>query len=697
MNKILAIMARNMKIILRSKSSAVIIFLGPLFILLAIGLAFNSSGSDRINIGYVIFEKSELSESFIELMKGNENYALSEISSFDYCKDAIGIGKVHICVIFPEEFRIENNLENKVKFLIDNSKVNLFQSIVDSLEKEFNEKALEFSYGMTSELLKKLNNTTGELKNKTQVLILLKELNKNTSQSLLEAEKIIRDIDTGSPSLDLTTLSIDDAVQDIKKTAEDSLEEANQLIDDIGDAVSDLRLAGKINSTEEVIFELILNETDTSLKALRNQLYYDLEASEKDFDEQLDTVKKSVNQMQTRLRYASEKKQQAKDKLIGMSESMVLQAYQITEIEESFSIITANIDETEITNLDSILTPIKHETQSVVSEDSQLNFYFPYLLILIICFVGTLLGSSITIMEKVSRAYFRNFVTPTKDTIFILGTYFTTMFIITLQVIFLLLVYSLYFGKDILTNLPTTILSLFIISSLFTFIGMLIGNLFQSEETSMLTSISAGCVMIFISDLIYPLERMPEQIAYAAQYYNPFYVSSDLLRKVMIHKIMYFQLYEEFLTVIILFIIFIITVIATFKFAKRHFLMRFSGYIARRDVRKMIQQADQEEIFNLLLDIPSDKSFRAGNKKIRSLEELYDFIHGLSKKEFREYINREDNLFAEWFSRVIGHESFALKLYRTHKRLTTLKLLKAEITNLQRYRKKINYIQNSGE
>jgi hypothetical protein len=149
MNKIIAIIIRNIRLILRSKSSALIILLGPLFILFAIGFAFNSAGDERINVGYLALDDNELSRSFISAIESRGSYVVSQLYSYDSCRDLIGIGKMHICIILPEDFRIDNQKKNIVKFIIDSSKVNYFQSVIDSIEKDFNEKALEYSYGMT--------------------------------------------------------------------------------------------------------------------------------------------------------------------------------------------------------------------------------------------------------------------------------------------------------------------------------------------------------------------------------------------------------------------------------------------------------------------------------------------------------------------------------------------------------------------
>ena len=42
--------------------------------------------------------------------------------------------------------------------------------------------------------------------------------------------------------------------------------------------------------------------------------------------------------------------------------------------------------------------------------------------VMIIMFVSILLASTLIISEKISKAHFRNFITPTNDFVFVLGT-----------------------------------------------------------------------------------------------------------------------------------------------------------------------------------------------------------------------------------------------------------------------------------
>jgi NhaP-type Na+/H+ and K+/H+ antiporter len=85
---------------------------------------------------------------------------------------------------------------------------------------------------------------------------------------------------------------------------------------------------------------------------------------------------------------------------------------------------------------------------------------------------------------------------------------------------------------------------------------------------------------------------MPKHIAQIVMDLNPFYLCSDLLRKAMVHKVELYKISAELATLGLICIFLAGFVWVSHKLMKRHVIMRFSGYIARRDVKRMIHHAD---------------------------------------------------------------------------------------------------------
>lgn len=685
MSKIAAITKKNFKLVLRSKTSALIMLIGPILVMFIIGIIFNSGATDRINVGYFSSQKTNLTNHFIDSM--NENYKINEFSTIDECKTAIGSGKVHLCVIFPDDFIIENNKVNEIEFLVDNSKVNFFRNVLDSIENDFNNRALELTSGFTKEILDKLNQTSSEIGNKTLIISNLKNENSQIYNDLKTTESKLKDMDVGFDRDDLDIDDLEDFGRELSRLrnyANNAIDETEDLVDEVEDFFADL----SINGTAEEELKDIINQTQTNINSIKDKI--NETGSNDEFNSLMDDLKDNVEDLEENLELASSSKSVSLNKVRDMKTKTQESLAKISSIEETFNAIVSNIDNTEITNLNSIVKPIEKKVTPVVAEDSQLNFYFPYLTILIIMFVGILLSSTLVNMEKTSKAYFRNFVTPTKDSAFLISTYLTTMIVICMQICFLMLIITFYFKKDIYSNLPLTVLILFSAATIFTLLGMVIGNVFNSHESNTIASIMLSSIMLFVSDLIFPIERMPEYIANIVKLYNPFLLCSELLRKSIIHKIPIYMIQTELVIIVASCVVLLTGVWITHKLMKRHLFLRFAGYIARRDLNKKLKDEDYKKIYDKVKYLPSTEYFTTlKGKSIRNLKELITFIDSIDNKEFKEYANRDKNLFGDWFDNVIKFENLATKLYKTQSKRKTVKILKKAQKDFEKFEKKL--------
>ncbi|MFP4403588.1 MAG: ABC transporter permease [Candidatus Woesearchaeota archaeon] len=676
MIKILAIIIKNFKLIVRSKSSIVILMLAPILLMIIIGLSLNTQTTQRINIGYVFSDdlNNSLSMSFIDELK-KEDFFLQQYDDIYECKKKIIVDEIHLCILFPLDFKIEDNKINEIDFYVDNSKINYFSMVLDSIETKFNEKALELSTGLTKQVLDKLNQTTTTIENKSEIVELLKYENQEILKGLNQAKDNINLINTDFDKSDIDINKIQDfdkIIFDLKRNTEDAIEDTERLIKDIEYFVDDTNLT---LSDKDDILEILDRSTMrvVNLKSNINETTFDVDL---EFLELIEDLEKDVLKIENKLDSSTAFKEKSLLNIDELKEKILLTLNKINFIDETFKLIINNIESTQVKSLDSIVKPIKKNINPISKEDSQLNFYFPYLIVLVIMFIGVLLASTLVNIEKNSKAYFRNFVTPTSDFTFLISKYLTTIFIISIQVLVLLLIYIFYFEKDIFNNLSLIILILFLAATVFSLIGILIGNIFNSNETSMLASVFVCSLMLFISDLIFPLERIPKYIADFAQLINPFYIFSELLRKSMVHNLeiynMGYELTIIFLSILLLFILSLLFHLLS----KKHFILRVSGYIARRDVKRKILLDEKSELKNKLNNLNEKNYFvTLDNFKIKNIDELIAFIEKLDKIEFKKYVNNDQNLFADWFIKIIKFDLVGLKLYKTKKKYKVLKIL----------------------
>ena len=162
MQTLAKIIVKNFKLLIRSKSSALIIILGPLLVIFLVGIAFDNLNQYSLSIGTYSERYTELTESFITKLQDN-NFRVQKIETETECIEMIKQGKINTCITFPPGLNIESDKVNEITFHVDNSKINLVWTVLETISNKLSERSSELSIDLTSELLKKVELTKDEL------------------------------------------------------------------------------------------------------------------------------------------------------------------------------------------------------------------------------------------------------------------------------------------------------------------------------------------------------------------------------------------------------------------------------------------------------------------------------------------------------------------------------------------------------
>lgn len=470
MSKLLEIIKKNLKLLIRSKSSALIVLLGPLALMLLIGLAFNTSSLFDIKVGTYSEGYSELSNSIIEKLQ-DDQFKVIKIESEGKCIQMIKSGDIHVCTVFPKDLSLKTN--DKIVFHVDKSRINFVYIILDRISSKIATKSTELSTALTNRLLTSLNNANSKLTEKTSSLT---SISVSLSDSKSQLTEVINDLN----SLNLNrTSNFSEVDSEIK-----SLEQ-------------------KDNSTSKY----------SDLRDL-------VDIIESDYNDLLTSVSSFKNSNQDGL-------ESVKTKLNGNIQNA-------KELEKTVKEINEDINSIEIRDVSRIVSPVTTEIKPVAAESTNLNYTFPTLVVLILLFAGLLLASTTIVEEKSSKAYFRNFITPTPDVIFIIGNYISSVFIVLIQ---LFIIFIVMFGITKTNVSDVTLVNSFIVlillASVFILLGMLIGYLFKSGETANIASVSLGAILLFFSNTILPIETLPSSIRQIVQF-NPYIVGESALKKILL-------------------------------------------------------------------------------------------------------------------------------------------------------------------
>ena len=469
MNKLLTIIKKNFKILIRSKSSALIIIFGPLLLILLVGTAFNTASLYDIKVGAYSETYSELSESIITKLQ-DEQYKVIKTESQDNCINGVKSGIYHLCVIFPPNLEIKEGAENLVEIYVDQSRMNLVYAIKSSITSKVSSRSKEISTGLTGIIVSQLEESAKSLEEKKATL----------------------------SSLRASTGNIGSKINSLVSTSKDITESINTTYDELAQLE-------ELNLKQQNVSGSYYKGMKILIEALKVEMRL--------FNSSTSTISQNSENLLTDIASYTDN---------------------IRDIETTTSKIIQDVNAIQVKDVESIVSPIKTETKTVTAERTHINYLFPTLIMIVIMFVSLLLSSITVIREKLSPAYFRNFISPTSSFLFIFGTYLTNILIIVLQVAIVLGV-MLFIQPEMSTTLLNLGAAVLIITSVFILLGMIVGYLFSSEETATVGAISLGTILLFFSNTIIPLETLPIWIKQIVDY-NLFVVSDNILRALILFK-----------------------------------------------------------------------------------------------------------------------------------------------------------------
>ncbi len=508
-NILIGLLKKNFKLLVRSKSSALIVLLGPLLIIGLVGAAFNTTNFYNINIGTYSGYYNEMSLDILDGLE-DKNFNVLKVNTKEDCISKIKKSELHVCAVLPDDMQIGG----EVKFFVDKTRMNLVWVIIDSLSSKISTKTTELSEQLTSVVLGTLDETRSKISEKEEAL-------KGAIISNLDVNNEIGNFSSGLKKLDLEYSTKDLGISNIKS--------------ELGSAISS---AGADTGTFKDVYEAI---SDTENKS------YSLAGKFSDARKNVDVMVTGVD---------------------DMKKSVSGSLYTMHQIASTLSSIMGKINAMEHHEAGTIAAPIKTSIEPIISEKTHLSNMFPTLVVLIIMFIGILLSSTLVVREKTSASYFRNFITPTGDGMFMFGDYLTNFVILFLQMIVVFLVSLIFFKEALYSVLFNTSIVLIVVISVFVVLGMFIGQIFNSEETNTLGAISIASIFLFFSSTVLPLETLPASIRSVANL-NPFVIGEGMLKEVMLFNADLLVLLEPFVILLVYIIILGGLVFALRKVSKR--------------------------------------------------------------------------------------------------------------------------------
>ena len=552
--KLFTIIEKNFKIFIRSKISALIILLGPLLLVSLIGMSFSNSRLPGLNVGLYSPSYNEFTNSIIAKIEENK-FNIEKFEAKEACSDSVKKGESSICLVFPENM---DKLNNEVTFIVDYSKLNLVWIVVDIFTTKVSERATELRTSYANDLLNRVIQTKDDLnKGKTDITSIgtKQEAAKTSASSAISLiDEININTDFGED------VSVSDAKSSLS-TVTSKINSAKSKITSSKNAVS----SSGLSDDEKTVITSDLSSASSSLNAALT--YLEGNQSVKSLEYMILSLNSALENAKSQLEQIKQKKTGIKGDLIMIDGSITDSIKAASDLTASVENMAARLQNVQSSDAEQIISPIKTKIEPVTTPETHFNYLFPTLIVLVIMITSILLSSTLVMIEKKSKSVFRNFITPTSDAVFNLGTFVTSFIVIIFQLAVFLLISGLFFETDIISSLGSSVFILLFISAAFILLGMFIGYLFKSEETYVLASITVSALLLFLSSTVMPLESISDSVRIFASY-TPFVISENLLRQVMFFHFNLSSLGLELLTLAIYIMLFYGLMVASQKLTR---------------------------------------------------------------------------------------------------------------------------------
>ena len=598
MLKSFRVMLKNLRLLGRSKGSALVVLFAPLLIVLIIGVSFTGTSETGLPLGVHAPQDNNLTQQYIQTLERGQN-VVNTYDSEQACIQGITDGFVVTCIVFPENFEIDQTRRQEITFYVDESRTNLVYQLIANIGVDIDSASEEVSRELITRLLNVVTTAENLASESSSALVEIRADLTSLGSNLEDMESDLSNLDFDSEDVDISDVgdlenirSDFDTLRERANTAvvegESSLDANDSSTQDLWDALQDLDDSVSTTSSADSDLSSIIESLEDASSSLS-----DITSKLEDADETRTNLLSDFSSLQDDV-----------DSLLDKA----------SEVRSNQDRILSAIDSFEFEDADSIATPITTNIEPVTAENSQVTFIFPYLLMLVVLFVGIMLSSTLVFIEKDSKAFFRNYTTPTKTSFLTFMTYFTSMLIILIQVILIVIAANYLLGIPVYQNWEFSLLILFLSITTFIFIGMLIGHLFNTSEAITMGSITLSSIFLFLSNLVLPIETYGPQVRELLGY-NPYILASEGLRKSMLLEADHVALFNE-LTILsgYIFILFILVII-TQKLSKSNYFKKVNkkGY--------------------------KDNTIIINKKKVDSLEAMHKEVKKLDKEGF-ERLNK---------------------------------------------------------
>ncbi len=544
--KLIYIIQKNLRLVFRNWTTFLLLVLGPLLLILIVGYAFSGGELHNVLIG-VHTPKNASVQSVVDAL-ASEDVAVVYFSNIGKCIVAMNHSAVNICADFSDDFANEHG---SIIFYYDATQYNLISYILEYLKEQIALTSEQVSLEVSEKIFTDINQFISDMqagqnhvqqlqesalllrqdlvamhadvvvaqKQFTPPYVKIKQLQQQLNTTVLDYSEVYGS--STNVTVIVANFIILSSTLDTVNATVASIEEAVVNSFMLYNSVAFTSLYNSISNTQQQITTtiMILNSSAnlSSLTLYQSQLLL----------HEVDLLVDYLDAINTSL---AETEQKLSNHIINID----LGVRNLDELSASFDIYIETFSGLNQSDAERFLRPITATFQPTPTdaEENKTAIVFPIVLVFMLSFISILLSNMLVLNEIHSPAYFRNFLVPVNNFFFILGMFITNMLLIGFQVFVFFVVAYLSFHVYFFLNLLVFLFAVFLGSMLYTLLGMLFGYMIPQRQTSLLFSLFFSLIMFFFSDVILPLEIMPEPAGFVAQF-NPLVVIEGIFRQTL--------------------------------------------------------------------------------------------------------------------------------------------------------------------
>ena len=512
--KLLSIINKNLKVVSRNWNYFVVLVLSPVLLVLAAGAMLNSTDINNLRIG-VINENPEV-EFGAGLIYMQTYYKLQD------CLSNLFFESVSACIhVYKEnnatQFDIySDNTNRRVESYV---KQFVLQE-VSKLQAGIIERAGEVVYSEVSIIYSSISHAESELKQAYDEVVLLEKDLISYRNNLSEARRDFDNAYFTLKSLQSSSYYTKNDIETTKKNIQQFRTDYSRARSLINSVRNNLREAGEYESVNNLDLVLKdLDRVDNDLTVIENSLttYVFILDNLNPTMEKLDSIRNLMDRIDADLYKNIERTRATKIKIQSFLFELEQGKARIERFSEGIDLEDVNIVFKNVYEI----------------KDDPVLIAYPLLIAIIVCFTAIIL-SNLFISKQINHpSFLRDLIAPTKDIAFLTANYVVTLSFIFLQIFFLYLVGHLWFRIEVFNNLRYSLFLIFLVASIFVFVGMSIGYMIRSQYLSMLISIFFVIFFFIYSDILTPVVLAGPIIRFFIGI-NPFVLLTDGLLDLII-------------------------------------------------------------------------------------------------------------------------------------------------------------------